>query len=386
MSMINKETIDMNGIKNRLSKKLEITSFILSGIIGMSLLLSATSHIQAANANANSDEDEGPAFQTGDQVEVMRGDFIISRDQSPYLYLPKQESLHFEHANAILASVEVRRGDMVEAGDILMTFEREEDLAASEARRIELERLRSQIEQEETQIQNQLKDLRAAVAAEPDTHQKAILRIDIQIAEEQLQWQQSSNERRLEALEEADREATADLEVTELLAPFAGEIVDITSRKIGDRLDPWEYMGRIIGQEPFLLQVDNSYNEFRLGEQVSIMHGPARERESMQALVVADQSLLDPELVNPTAWLAIEAVDAREAIQAINPKVQANQEAVKDVLLLPRRAVMRQNQDFFVNLSTDSGIVRRYVQVGNWNPDVYWIIDGLEEGDSVVIE
>lgn len=368
-----------------INKKVKFSSLILSSIIGLGLL-TAGRYSLAANANTNEDEEEGPAFQTGDQVDVMRGDFIITRDQSPYLYLPKQEALHFEHANAILASVEVRRGDMVEAGDVLMTFEREEDLAASESRRIELERLRSQVEQEENQIQNQLKDLRAALAAESDAQAAAILRIDIQIAEEQLRWQQSSNQRRIEALEEADREAKADLEVRELLAPFAGEIVDITSRKIGDRLDPWEYMGRIIGQEPFLLQVDNSNNEFRLGETVSIMHGPARERESMQAVVVADHSLLNPELVNATAWLAIEGVDAREAIEAINPKVQSEQQLVKDVLLLPRRAVMRQNQDFYVNLSTDSGIVRRYVQVGNWNPDVYWIIDGLEEGDSVVIE
>ena len=174
--------------------------------------------------------------------------------------------------------------------------------------------------------------------------------------------------------------------VTELRAPFAGEITDLTGRKVGDRLNAWEYMGRLTGQEPLLLQVNNTYGEFRLGETVSVTHGTARDRIEIQAQVVADHTLLGPELVASTAWLALEGISARDAIQAINPKVTVHQQQIEDVLMLPRQAVIRQNQDFYVNLSTDSGIVRRYVQVGNWNSKDYWIVDGLEEGDTVVIE
>lgn len=360
-----------------------ILSALAASILIGSLAIAATASVRAAEEE---DEEETVSLQPGDQVTVTRGDFIVSREQSPDLYLPKQEYLFFEYDNAVLASIEVRRGDMVEEGDLLMTFERQEDVAASESRRIELERLRANVAAETENMQNQIKDLQAELKAETDTTRRAILNIDIQIATENLRWQQSSNQRRIETLEEADRQAAEDLAVTELRAPFAGEITDLTSRKIGDRLNAWEYMGRLTGQEPLLLQVNNTYGEFRLGETVSVTHGTARDRIEIQAKVVADHTLLGPELVASTAWLALEGISARDAIQAINPKVTVHQQQIEDVLMLPRQAVIRQNQDFYVNLSTDSGIVRRYVQVGNWNSKDYWIVDGLEEGDTVVIE
>lgn len=344
--------------------------------------------VHAADEPAATDEngEEVSDYQTGDTVHVKRGSFVITRSQSPDYYQPVQENLFIKHERTTLASINVRNGDRVEAGTVLMTFTREDDLAASESRRIELERARKNVASQEEQSVSQLADLRRALAAESDSYAATQLRLDIQIAEENLRWQRIQNQQWIDHLVEADEEAAAAMAETELLAPFAGEIRDITSRRVGDRLNNWEFMCRIIATEPFLLQLSNSYGEYRLGDTVTIEYGPAKERETLEAEVVSDFRLLGTELAADRAYLSLKDVSPSDALRAIKPIVITEQERVDNVLLLPRKAVQKQNQEFYVNLKTDTGLVRRYVQIGNWNTDVYWILDGLDEGDAVVIE
>lgn len=356
-------------------------------IKALSTILLICLFLLPVNALANNEDvDTQASYQPGDVVSVKRGTFVITREQAPDLYLPKQDVLFFEHGNASLESIEVRHGDFVRQGDVLMTFTRHEELAATESRRLRHEQAIRDSEQTTKELQEQIRDLRQWQSTSSDTHERQTIALDIQIVEENLRWHKIQSEKNILAIEEEILEATEDMAVETLVAPFDGQVFDITGRRAGDRLNNWEYMCRIVSQEPFLLEMSNSNNEYRQGSTVTIQHGPAKDRQTMTARVVADHSLLEPELVMQTAWLEIEGINPLEAVQAINPLVSAQLQRVEDVLLVPRRAVIRVNQEYYVNFRTDSGMVRRYVQVVNWNSDYYWIEDGLVEGDELVIE
>ncbi len=349
-------------------------------------MLLTAAFLQPSLPSRAAGEDDVERYQPGDVVEVRMGDFVITKEQTPGYYLPNQEVLFFEHDNATLASIEVRHGDQVEEGDVLMTFIREEDKVASETRRLRLEEAVSRSDKERKQLEEAIASLKKELAASTDSFDRSRLGIEIKIAEENLRWQKQDSQRHINEITEEIEEAAEDLAVDMLVAPFSGQVVDITGRKEGDRLGYNEYMCRIIGQEPFLLEMDNGNGEYRHGSMVTIEHGPAKERERFQARVVADHSILGPSLLNERSWVELSGIDPSEAIRVINPRISANTHEVHDVLIVPRRAVTRQNQNYYVNLQSENGIQRRYVQVVNWNPDFYWIQDGLAVGDKIVIE
>lgn len=334
----------------------------------------------------NAADEEVIRYQPGDVIEVQRGEFIMTREQTPGYYLPKQEVLFFEHENATLASIEIRSGQMVQEGDVLMTFNRQEDLVATESSRIRLEQVMRQAEQNEINLQERITELRKTLAEASESFEKSRLAIEVKIAEENLRWQRVDSEKTIKEIQDEIAMAADDQAVTTVVAPFAGQVVDITGRKIGDKLNAWEYMCRLIGQEPFLLEVDNSSGEYRQGSTVTIEHGRAKERRQLTAKVVADHSLLGPELVGMKSWIELEGIDPAEAMNVINPRIFSNTHQVDDVIVVPRRAVTRQNQLYYVNLRSETGIQRRYIEIINWNQDDYWVQDGLAVGDKIVIE
>lgn len=340
---------------------------------------------QLVQVRAEEDE-EATRLQTGDRVTVERGDFLIEREIAPSLYLPKQDDLLFEYENATLGGIYVRHGDLVQEGDVLFTFIRQEDLAASEERRIRLEETERQADQQISSLREELEALRADLDQVSDAYSRQRTAIEIEIAEETLRWQEIQSNKAIAAVQDEIEQAAARDSVTELVAPYDGQVINLTGRRVGDRLNAWEYMCRIVGQEPFLLEVENRTGEFRQGSTVVIEYGPARSRESLTATVVADHSLLSPDLVDLRAWLAVEGISPADAASAVNPRVKANSQLVSNVLVVPRSAVIRQNQDYYVNLQTESGLQRRYIEVVNWNSDDYWVLTGIAEGDVLVIE
>lgn len=358
---------------------------ILLILLVLMLLLGPFIGLIALYADTEEDQEE-VTLQPGDTVTVELGSFRVAREQSPNYYLPKQEALYFEHSGASLAGIEVRNGEMVEAGDVLLTFSREEDLLAREQRRLRLEDAEAQFVKMRDQYKLQIDDLTKSLAATSDSYEYARLEIELSIAKENLRYHLESSALAIAKIEEEIALATEDEAQTELIAPFSGQVVDITSRKIGDRLAAGEYMCTLIGQDAFLLEMDNGSGEYRQGSTVTIEYGPAKDRSSIEAEVVADQSLLSPSLVNKRSYVNLGGIDPAVALQVVNPRVTANTISVDDVLIVPRKAVTRQNQNYYVNLQSETGIQRRYIQIVSWNQDYFWVQDGLSVGDKLVIE
>ena len=64
-------------------------------------------------------------------------------------------------------------------------------------------------------------------------------------------------------------------------------------------------------------------------------------------------------------------------------------ETIKDVLIVTRQAVELENGQYYVQLLEDGVIKKRFVTMGcannNGNGSVVWLVDGVEEGDVVVL-
>ena len=59
---------------------------------------------------------------------------------------------------------------------------------------------------------------------------------------------------------------------------------------------------------------------------------------------------------------------------------------MKDVLVVNKSAVYHDSKGDYVYVYTNGNSIKRYVQTGGNNATVVWIVNGLVEGDLVVIK
>ena len=65
---------------------------------------------------------------------------------------------------------------------------------------------------------------------------------------------------------------------------------------------------------------------------------------------------------------------------------QANSQELKNVLLVDKDAVQKEEGKYFVYLLEDGVVHKRYVSLGLENKKSVWILDGLSEGQELILD
>ena len=123
--------------------------------------------------------------------------------------------------------------------------------------------------------------------------------------------------------------------------------------------------------------------KLRVGQAVTIEYGPADERKTVSGVVVSAQSLLPPDLDAGGAAVAVQ--EDIPAADLVNPSVVSQEKLREDALLLPLTAVGSENGQSYVLLRKDGSPRKRFVQVGPQSNDQVVILDGVTEGQEVVL-
>ena len=134
--------------------------------------------------------------------------------------------------------------------------------------------------------------------------------------------------------------------------------------------------------ERYLLRAgEGILGELRVGQAVTIEYGPADERKTAPGVVVSAQSLLPPDLDAGGAAVAVQ--EDIPAADLVNPSVVSQEKLLEDAL--PRTAVGSENGQSYVLLRKDGSPRKRFVQVGPQSNDQVVILDGVTEGQEVVL-
>jgi RND family efflux transporter MFP subunit len=269
---------------------------------------------------------------------------------------------------ARISTVQVRAGDLVEAGDVLLTLESadldarlrqsEERLRAAEVRASEAERARQRADELFARALIAVAD-RDAVLAEAKA----------QSAE-------------LATAQQAVREAQAALAFTEIRSPISGRVVDRFAEP-GDTAAPGQQL--IAVYNPFTLQV-----EAHVRESLALSLQPG---QVMGVVVPSLNARFDAKIeeIIPAADSGARSFLVRASLPAdsqLLPGLYARLQVPageRTRLLLPRDRVASVGQLDVVWVATDAGVSRRFVRLGPELADgTVEIIAGLEAGESVV--
>ncbi|HIS68980.1 MAG TPA: hypothetical protein IAA58_06410 [Candidatus Gallacutalibacter stercoravium] len=313
-------------------------------------------------------------------VEVARQDFTESYSVTAQRAYPVQSSLYFTKENARLESFAVSKGQTVKAGDVLATFTVEGDAAALEEARLKLERTQEEFELGKTQRQEALAQGQQALTGL--TGQEAALQ---QLKNQRMQAEYDQYVSRTEYDIANQQRQVADLQedvgVNQLTAPFDGVILSVASVKEGSRVDPSEAMVKLYASGQMLLQVDDPQRlTYNMPVQVTL-----GDDSTVAGRVVAATNLLPKTVTDGAVYIALE--EEVDPIQINGARVSFDTFAQNGVLVLARDAVHNEDSGgYYVNILQDSMVQKRYILAGHISQNGVWVMDGLQEGQQVILK
>ena len=352
-------------------------------------------------------------------VVVQRGT-ITATVQATGTVQPRRQARLSLRTGGTVREIRVEVGDAVQAGDVLLRLDtteleravRQAELAL-EARRAELQDARlgpdaSQVEIARANLRRATVQLQAAQAAydeiadEPDaeTSPEAVALENAKAAYEQAKAEFervvegptpeeiARLENRVAAAQVALEEAEARLAQAQLVAPFAGTVLEIAVRE-GENVGPGQFL--VLLADLNTLEIVAEIDEIDIGE---VQPG--------QAVKIRLDAFPGEELSGTLVHIAPAASAERGAgtflgrVQftptelPLKPGMGASLEITtlekQDVLLVPNRAVQTLGPRKIVKVWRNGGVEEVEVVTGLSNAEVTEIVEGLREGDVIVVE
>ena len=314
---------------------------------------------------------------------VKLGTFTSEVSADAARYYPLSYELRYDHADAKFVEYKVHVGNAVKAGDVLAEFR----LEGSEAELARLELTITRTEEETArgvrERQEQIDEAREALEKAQSRDRRELRSLELQRLELELERylfrQNHSLEQQRAELDEA-REEQNDLVLT---APFDGVITRLASKNADDAVSPNEVLIILYSEEVMFLRVENGDSRFRYNMPVKISVGSDNDRAELTGRVIASDDLLE-KAEGGYALIQLDPYD--ESILLRHPRATAQSVYLENVLTVSRDAVKVENGREYVTKLTDGMVQKRYVTCGLYNLTEVWIVLGVSEGETLIVD
>lgn len=316
---------------------------------------------------------------------VEKTEYARDYNASASEYYPYTYTLAAEIDNASFLKYHVARSQQVKKGDVLAAFTLEVDEAAITAARLSLERAQREYETGAEKKREEIADLLNEQSSIRDSYERELMTLRIrrtQLAYEQYCYQQECTIARL-------TEELAELEEANsscyLYAPFDGTITAITYKREGEKVYANEGLVTMYREDGMLLRISNDQLYFRYGMPVTVTSGAKTDQQVYQGRVVAADNVLSENRRLGYAFIELEPFEG-ETPRLTRLTVTGTSEYLTDVMVIPRRAVTLDGGKYYVNCLVNGTLQKRYVNAGLMTMSNVWVLQGLNEGDTIIID
>jgi len=358
---------------------------------------------------------KAPEKVTYRTIKVEKGNIEKRVNATAYFVSDNQTDLSFKHRGGRIESINVKTGDMVEAGDTLIQLETDNletqllqqeialeklilnyNQSLSNAERsiklanFELEELEKKLEKLKNTIENipkevSVQDVMPDAIDNLELLEERIKRQELEVEGEIVKYNNIKDmmELDIKTAEIQIENLQTELEKTKLVSPVTGRVVWITSSKVGEYIYAHSNLIRIADVTRLKLRyTGDSISDFKMGDKVEVKI----DNDEYVGIVVmtpstapfdADDSIKKSVLIDVKGLPAeVKLGDAARISLLLDRR--------DDVLVIPRdllHGFMGQKTVYIL----DDGIKKdRNVQVGIETPTEVEIVKGLEEGEEII--
>lgn len=316
---------------------------------------------------------------------VELGEYKRDYNATATEYYPYTYELAAEIDNASFLQYHVARSQQVKKGDILATFTLEVDEVATASAKLSLERAQEAYQIGAEKKREEIAEMLKNQSSIRDSYERELMTLRIQraqVAYEQYCYQQECSITRL-------TETLAELEEANsncyLYAPYDGVITNVTYKREGEKIYANETLITMYREEGMLLRISNDHLYFRYGMPVSVSIGPKNNPEVFQGRVVAADNILPENRRLGHAFIQLEPFEG-EAPRMSRMTATGTSEYLGDVMIIPRRAITLEGGKNYVECLVDGNLQKRFVNIGLSTMSNVWVLQGLDVGDTIILD
>ncbi len=289
----------------------------------------------------------------------------------------------YEGLTARFVEYKVSRGDTVKAGDVLAEVEITASTVDITTLELNLSRARDEYETGKAKWERDLTEARLSLGT-TQGEDRQIQALRLQRSELAYQQYCLQREYEIESLERDLKERREQVEKSVLVSPIDGVVYEVQYMRVGEQVYPGMRLITVYDPSRMLIAVDNSTGRLRYNMDVTVEMGAAKQRETVSGRVVAADNMLPDGKRLGKAFVALEAGAMDMSFK--NPKVQGSYVHVPGALVLPRSTATLQGGSYYIYKLQDGMAQKRFVNAVVSNATGVWVIQGLDEGDLVILD
>ena len=332
-------------------------------------------------ADTDSPELPAPSAANYKMTTVKRGTFqLVQKSGGSFVY-PVTYSLFCEDDHAVLKEeITVRRGTAVKKGDILATFTFNVSQAELDKKELAYREAVSSAEEQNKRYQSLIESYAEKISEEPDGKIAA------------LQKEQTENEWKLVQLDSNRKIENARTELEnyralfsekKLIAPCDGIISSVASLSANREVAKNTCVITLYSQDAVYFKISSPTSDMlqlaSLNLPVKITSGQWSSSGSIAATPCGIDAVLDDQSIY------IRINHPQNIPQNGAPAAECTVLELENMLLLDRTAIRSDASVDYVLISENGVSLKRNVLCGPKNNDVVCILDGLSEGQQVIL-
>lgn len=356
----------------------------------LSVVLAGLLLMTPAMAQETAADDQSAA--TVKTTAVEQGVFSRTVQNVGTLHFPITANITYEGPQGIFQDFMVRRGDYVEAGQVIATVMVEgSDINQTNAQ-LTLQRTQEAYEKGCEDYELRLQSAYQTLSTLPNGYEQEMQLLQIRLLESQYAQYCYQQEYSIQQQKEALGDQIPSNTVLEITAPISGIVEDLISTRSETFVNDKQVLGSIASLETVLLAVPNEAGSFRYGMDVTIATGSSKDPTYYDGRIIASDNVLPQAQRDQVAYVAIDIDLSAYPVSALqniasalkNITVRGESVRIENAILLPRDAVTMESGKYFVTLYEDGMLKKRYVLAGDSNTQYTLVMVGVEPGDQIV--
>ena len=317
---------------------------------------------------------------------VERTEYTRTITANGKIWYPVKTDLRWEQENSYIAEVCVIVGQQVKAGDVLISFDVEMDQVQLETLRLQLNREKEERTKGKTSRQAGIDAAKQTLAETPqeDSYAYAIAALQVESLQAEYNAFVCQADRKVGQLEKQIAQLWDKAENKTLVAPYDGVIEAVCTYKPGDKVEPGQTLVSMYAIDTFYIEITNTPEVLRINTEVTVSNVNLTHTKEFTGRVIASPEILPEQSGTDLVLVQLdEAADLNDFKQGI--VVTAQMESLEDVILLDPSMIRADGGQSYVNILDGESVRKSYVVTKRIGGKI-WILDGLEEGQLLIVD
>lgn len=317
-------------------------------------------------------------------AQAQYGSIVEEMATSAYMYRPTHVDVRCKVRDARVAEIAVFRSDLIEKGTKLGVLRSESSRADMTQTSLSLARAKEQYDEQVAAKQEAIVLKQDSLQSAGSAAQREILRLEIQKMELELSDYCLRQEKTIADLEEKLAEQAEALEDVEIYAPVTGKVSYFSYVAKGDSVGYNSVLLTLQTDDPTLIRLEDPNGLWRYGMPVRVEYGPRNNRTVVTGQIISADNVLSATERTGYAFAKLDQPLETEISSTIT--AYGEEFRLDNVLVIPKDAYVLSLGKSQVSILEDSSIANRYVSIGMTNKDTAWVMQGLNEGQSVIVD